>query len=236
MSDPNDPRVPTAPPPAAPEPAPAPASAEPAVAVAMVPAPPAFHPQVPPSGPYRLPEPPEAPMGNPFAPPSKPPRTTMGPALTVFGVLLWSFVVAGQYTTSWMTGAPLNQGVAVLFVLVTTFIAFITSLRQSRISAAPRSFGHLMGRAVGVSALSFLFFILAIFAATVLGSATSRNHDLFIAFLLVALATGAAIGGPRLTSPVRLERTHSMRVALTLTWIAGALLTLVAGIDLASNG
>jgi hypothetical protein len=214
MSDPNEPTAPV------PEAAPQPAAAVPG----------------PPSTPYRVPEPPEAPLVLPWGPQSKPPRTILGPALSVFGVMLWAFVVAGQYTTSWMTGTPLNQGVAAMFVLVTTCIAWIASIRQSRIAVAPRSMAHLFGRVIGVSALSFLFFILAVFVATVAGSAASRNHDFFIAFMLVVLATVAATLGPRLTSRIRLERTHRTRVALTLMWIAGALLTLVAGIDLAANG
>src|SRR5689334_7425060 len=48
------------------------------------------------------------------------PWPVMGSALNVFGVLLWSFVVFGQFTTSWMSGAPLAEGTATLFVFFAT--------------------------------------------------------------------------------------------------------------------
>ena len=49
--------------------------------------------------------------------------------------------------------------------------------------------------------------------------------------MLVAIATTAAIVGPRVTSEVRPETTHRMRFALVVMWLAGALLTLVAGVE-----
>ena len=33
-------------------------------------------------------------------------------ALAVYGVLLWSFVVAGQFATSWITGTPMRPSEA----------------------------------------------------------------------------------------------------------------------------
>jgi hypothetical protein len=39
-----------------------------------------------------------------------------------------------------------------------------------------------------------------------------------------------------LTSPTAADRTHRQRVVLIMMWIAGTLLTLVVGVDLAANG
>jgi hypothetical protein len=189
-----------------------------------------------PSGPYRVPDPPASPEV------TWPPVTArrawpvIGPALTVFAVLLWSFVVAGQFTTSWGAGAPLGQGTAVTMVLVLTFIAWIVGLRRSRAASPPRNPFMFVSRAIGIALLAFALFVSTVLTAAVFGGFASRNHDLLIAFSLVVASTVATIIGGRLTSPSPVERTHRARVALVLTWTLGALLTLIAGVDLASNG
>ncbi len=78
--------------------------------------------------------------------------------------------------------------------------------------------------------------LVCLLAATVAGNTSSRNHDVLIALVLVALSTAAAIAGPRLTSPTRPERTHRQRLLLVFFWIACVILTLVAGADLVANG
>lgn len=194
-----------------------------------------------PSTPYRVLSPPieppaDAPPQLDATPLGPRPRPLLGPALSVFGMLLWAFVVAGQFTTSWMFGTPLGQGTAVSAVLVTTFAMWIASLRRSRIVAPPRRSTHLFWRAVGVSVIAFLMFVVCLLGATFAGAVASRNHDLAIAVTLVIISTSAAIAGARLTSPTAPERTHGQRFALVAAWIAGALLTLMAGADLAANG
>ncbi len=187
-----------------------------------------------PSGaPYRVQPPPDPTPELPWARPSRP---VIGPALSVFAALLWSFVVAGQFTTSWSTGAPLGQGAAVALVLLATLAAWITSVRRSRIVMPPLRTINLVGRGIGIAALALVLFLLCLFAATVAGNTSSRNHDVLIALVLVALSAASAIGGPRLTSPTRPERTHGQRFALVVLWITCVLLTLVAGADLVANG
>jgi hypothetical protein len=159
----------------------------------------------------------------------------IGPALSLFAVLLWGFVVAGQFTTSWVTGAPLSQGVAVTFVLLTTNASWLFCIRRSCVVAPPLRSSALVGRAVAIAALAIVFFFASIFAATMVGQLSSNNHDLLIAFGLVTASTLAATAGPRLTSPLRPELTHRQRFLLVVAWMAGALLTVVAGVDLAAN-
>ncbi|HSO33028.1 MAG TPA: hypothetical protein VLT33_10930 [Labilithrix sp.] len=212
---------------------PSPEQTAPQAADALVPEAP-----LPSGAPYRVPAPQvvePAPESYGFRPPRKP-RPMIGPALSVLGVALWAFVVMGQFTTSWMFGAPLGQGTAVFFIMLVTAVAWISAIRRSRVALAPRSSAHLAGRSVGIAVLSFLFFVVCLVAATAAGGMSSRGHDFLIAFALIIVSLVAALAGPRLTSPVPLPRTHRQRSILVGLWLAGVLVTLVAGADLAANG
>lgn len=190
--------------------------------------------EAPPGGPYRVAEQPEVAVA-PYVHTAPRPWPIFGPSLSVFAVLLWSFVVAGQFTTSWSMGKPLGQGVAIGMVFIATFVAWLINVRASAIAEPSRSSGRIIGRAIGIGALAFVYFVLAIIVATAFGQ-SARGLDLFVAFALVAVSLVAAIVGPRLTMRVRPTRTHRERVTLVVTWIVGVLLTLVAGADLAANG
>jgi len=188
--------------------------------------------------PYRAlapPVPDPEPENYSFAAPRKT-RPVLGPALSVLGVLLWAFVVFGQFTTSWMFGTPLGQGTAVLAILLLTLVAWIGAVRRSRDAVAPRTTLRLVARSVGIAILAFLFFVGCVMSATAAGGVLSRGHDLLIAFGLVVVSLAAAISGPRLTTSAPLPRTHRQRSLLVGMWLAGVLLTLVAGADLAANG
>jgi hypothetical protein len=187
-----------------------------------------------PSGAYRTPPFDTAPPVH--LPPTRRPWVILGPALSVFAAALWAFVVAGQFTTSWTTGAPLGQGAAIAFVLLVTLAAWIAGLRAGQAAAAARNLGFLVARGIGVAFLAWVLFVLHLIAATVAGNVLSKSHDVLIPFVLVAVATVAAVAGPRITSPVRPIRSHGAKVALTVLWIGGALLTLLAGADLVANG
>jgi hypothetical protein len=188
--------------------------------------------------PYRVLAPPVEPPEPVFYVPPAPrkPRPIIGPALSVFAVLLWAFVVFGQLTTSWLFGTPLGPKTATLLVFLTTIAALITSVRRSRVVAPPRNAWHLGWRGVGIAVLAFFLFLVTIVAATVVGNTSLHNHDMLIALVLVVLSTLAAFAGARLTSPAPPDRTHPQRVVLVLVWVAGVIVTLVAGADLATNG
>ena len=198
------------------------------------PAPPSELP-LPSGAPYRTHEAPSAAPAAPFAKPKRP-RPVLGPALSTFAALLWSFVVAGQLTTSWHLGAPLPQGVALSAVVLATLAAGLVGVRRSGLVAPPAQRAGLVGRAIAVFVLAFVLFLITLFAATMAGATALRDHDLLIAFGLVGLATAAAILGPKWTSPAPLERTHGQRFTLVVLWILGAVVTFVAGVDLAANG
>jgi len=192
-----------------------------------------------PSGaPYRLPAPPPAPEpATPevyFGAPPRRPRPLIGPALSVFAVMLWTFVVAGQFASSWKLGVQVRSGEATIMVLLTTLVAFIASLRRSRIVVPPRSMFHFFWRAVGVGLVAFVLFVLSLVAATAINSA--MDVDFLVAVALALLSLLGAIFGARLTSPMPVERTPRQRTLLVMLWVAGTVLTLVALLDLGANG
>jgi len=196
---------------------------------APIAAPVAVEPPVP-SGPYRTP--PHEPHVTP-----RPPRgwPVVGPALGTFGVLLWSFVVAGQLTTSWTTGRPLGQTGAVFVVFVATVSAWILSVRRS-LSVSPAGPSRAVARALGVGVLALFTFFTTVLLAVAAGATTRKNHDMGIAFTMVVVAIVALVLGRRLTSPDAPDRTHGQRFVVVALWLVSLLVTVVAGADLATNG
>jgi hypothetical protein len=158
----------------------------------------------------------------------------LGPALSIFAVTLWAFVVAGQFASSWSIGINVRSGDATFVVTVLTLVAWIASMRRSRIAVPPRTTMHLIWRSIGAAIVALLLFLFSLAAATAVNSA--MDVDFFAAVILVLVSLGAAIAGPHLTSPVPVVRTPRQRTALVLLWIAGTLLTLIAGADLATHG
>lgn len=197
-----------------------------------IPAPPSSH-----GGPYRIPTAPIEPPMPAFQgfPDAKPPRPIIGSALAVYGVLLWSFVVAGQFATSWITGTPMSQGTAAFLVIVATGAAWGFALQRSRNALPSATMGRFIWRGIGIGALAFLLFLVTLIVATIFGQST-HGHDFLIGFFLVAVSLAAMVMGPRLTLPKRPERTHRMKFAIISMWVVGAILTFVAGAELATNG
>ncbi len=218
-------------------PAEAPPATDPALAAPAQAAPPPASPAAGPGAPhpYRTPEMPQELVD--FRQTSRAPWPVIGPTLSVFAVLLWTFVVAGQFTTSWTTGRPLPQGLALTAVVFGTLATWFVSVRRSHIAAPAASSLRMVGRALGVGALSFLSFVVTLVAVTTLASGSrSRDQDFFIACALVLCSLVAALLGARLTSPTPPARTHSQRFVRVTMWVFGVLLTLAAGVDLAANG
>ncbi len=203
-----------------------------------VPDPSALEAPVPSGAPYRVPAPPPAaePMTPEiyFGPTPRKPRPLIGPALSVFAVMLWSFVVAGQFASSWSLGIQVRSSEALFVVVSLTFVAWIANMRRSRIALPPRVWTHLVWRSIGAGIVAFILFFCCLVAATATNSA--MNADFLVAAVLVLLSLVAAIGGAHLTSPVAPERTPRQRTVLIALWIAGTLLTLVAGVDLGAHG
>jgi hypothetical protein len=177
-----------------------------------------------------LPIPPE------YVAPTRKPQPLIGPVLTVYGALLWSFVVAGQFTTSWMSSGPLGEGWAVLIVMVSTLSAGIWAIVRSHRSQ-PATPARLVGRTAFAFVGGLVAWFATVFVAAIAGNVASRNHDILIAFVLVALAVTTSIAGPRLTAPAAtMGVSHGRKVVLAMVWVGLAIVTLIAGAELASNG
>ncbi len=168
--------------------------------------------------------------------PRRKPQPLIGPVLSVYGALLWSFVLAGQFTTSWMNAGPMDERLALLTVFVATVGMGIIALRRAQV-AAPTSVGRVLGRAVFAFVGAFIAWFATIFVAAIAGHSASRNHDVLIAMFLLALAVTATVLGPRLTSPgPHAAPSHGRKVIQVSFWAGLAVVTLIAGAELVSNG
>lgn len=212
---------------------------------AQPPAPQAEGPVGPPShawppvsaGPYRTPPYEPSPY---VARGPRPAWAVMGPSLRVFAVLLWSYVVVGQFTASWPLGRPISPVVALALVALLTLLAWIAALRTSHAVAPAANALRFVARGLALATVGFALFFFAVVAPMV-GAVLMphmRGYDLLVGFALVSVSLGAALLGEHISySPdlPRPARTHGQRFVLVVMWVAGALLTLVAGADLAGG-
>jgi hypothetical protein len=161
------------------------------------------------------------------------PRPLLGPALRVYGALLWSYVVFGQFTTSWIDDRPLGEGWALLGVFATTATVAVLAVRRS-VKVAPTGAVGLVRRTAAAVAIALLAWF-----TTVAGVTLSRafNGDTKNAMALVAMALTASIVGLRMNrAPEGTERMHGRRVLQVMIWITLAVVTLVAGAELVAVG
>jgi hypothetical protein len=167
---------------------------------------------------------------------SKRPWPVLGPALTVFGVLLWSFVVMGELTTSWRVGAPLEESTAAVIVVLATMAAWFVAMRESARMSPPQGTGRLAGRSAAVALVAVMLWGLSIFFAIGLGSIGTSGHDVLVAFLLWLAAAVAVLTGPRRTAPGRRSRsTPAARALVALLWVGAALLTMGAFVEMVAE-
>ncbi len=161
------------------------------------------------------------------------PRPLLGPALRIYGALLWSYVVFGQFTTSWIDGRPLGEGWALLGVFATTAAVAVFSVRRS-VKVAPTGALGIVRRTAAVVAIALLAWF-----ATVAGVTLTRifSGDAKTAFALVAMALAASIFGQRMNrDPEGTQGIHGQRVLQVMIWITLAVVTLVAGAELIAVG
>jgi hypothetical protein len=156
----------------------------------------------------------------------------------VFGVLLWSFLVFGQYTTSWLPGsAPLAEGAAVLFVLVATTAALVLAVRRSFAAPAPDR-QAIAARVINIGVAAFGLWFATVFVAFVIGRASGTNLDMLITTVLLLASCVAVIQGRRMTLPAREMRplaTPRERMFGVLLWVGAVAMTLGACGELAGS-
>jgi hypothetical protein len=161
------------------------------------------------------------------------PRPLLGPALRVYGALLWSYVVFGQFTTSWIDDRPLGEGWALLGVFATTAAVAVLAVRRS-MKVAPTGPLGVVRRAAAVVAMALLGWFV-----TVAGVTLSRafSGDIKNALVLVLVALLASILGLRMNrDPAEADGMHGRRVLQVMIWISLVVVTLIAGAELVAVG
>lgn len=165
--------------------------------------------------------------------PARAPSPVVGPALWVSGVLLWAYVVMGQFTTSWFShAAPLGEPAATLGVVLATAIALRVAVGRS-LSARD---GKMPGRAVRVGLLALLLGFLVVTVLSVIARATTADLDGLVMAVLVTIAFAAFLNGRRLTGPAPVPPTHRQRVFGALLWVGVGAVTLGACVEAAASG
>ena len=172
-------------------------------------------------------------LANPYAfpRPAPRPRFRLGPSLSVFGVLLWSYLVFGQFTTTWVPGsAPLGEGAAVLGVFACTGAAFYFAVRRSLVVPV-RSYHQLVGRAITIAIMSFGFWFLTVVFATVFGQSSRTNLDGVITSFLLLVSGFAVVFGRRITLSERQpfsQLSQRERAVTAVLWTGAVAMTLGA--------
>lgn len=167
------------------------------------------------------------------APAVAPPRPLLGPALRIFGALLWAYVVFGQFTTSWIDDRPLGEGWALLGVLATTATVAVLAMRRS-VRVTPTGALGIVRRTAAAVAIALLAWLATVAFVTV---TRAFDGDTKNAVALVIVALAASIFGLRMNrDPRGTQGTHGRRVVQVMIWITLAVVTLVAGAELVAVG
>jgi hypothetical protein len=170
--------------------------------------------------------PPAPPEAVDFVAPPRP-KPLLGPVLSVAGALLWSYVVMGQLTTSWLSGqAPLGEGLALTGVMLSTGAALVVALSQSPAGAPGAS--ATVKRAGIVLVLSLLLVVAVVVLATVAGAMSRSNLDVPITLALLGTAVITLVSGWRLSRALAPPLSHRQRVFAIAFWAFAAAVTLTA--------
>ena len=130
--------------------------------------------------------------------------------------MLWSYVVFGQYTTSWLPGAaPLGEGTAFFFVFVADLVAWVLAVRRSLVVPVRGQQG-IAGRAINIGVLACAWWLVTVVLAALFGQVSGKNLDGPITAFLVLLSGFAVIQGRRLTLPEGQRPTQRDRVIARL--------------------
>jgi hypothetical protein len=171
-----------------------------------------------------------------LAPRALPRRSSLvGSALFVSGVLLWTFVVMGELTTSYAPGKHgmlVGEALAVVFVLATSAAAWGVALRRSLAVSPASSDALAYFRGASLALLAILLWFVVLFIATALGKGASKNLDGPISTLLLIVSVASALGGRRLAGLHGPASTSRQRLLRRLLWAGSSLLTFVAVVEI----
>jgi hypothetical protein len=159
-----------------------------------------------------------------------------GPALTLFGVVLWSFVVMGQLVTTFSPGKHdllLGEVTGWFFVFAASVGAWVVALRQSFHVSPAVGFAKRVQRGLAFGILAVLGWGAAMILAVMVGRSAS---DGAITVVLMLVASGSFLYGRRVwvesRGPRQEGRSNVLAVAL---WAGAGLLTFAALIALGGD-
>lgn len=161
--------------------------------------------------------------------------TLWGPALSAFGVLLWSFVVMGQLVTTFAPGRHemlLGEGVGVLFVLGASCGGWVAALRQSLRASPATGAVKRMERGIALGILAVIGWCAAMAVAMIVGRAIP---DGMITILLLCVAAASFLYARRISLQSGAPRAAGSVVVTRALWAGAALLTSAALIALAAD-
>jgi len=158
--------------------------------------------------------------------------TLWAPAFTVFGVVLWSFVVMGQLVTTYAPGRHellLGEVTGVFFVLTASVAAWVSALRSSLRVSPATGMAKRIERGLAFGILALLGWGAAMIVTLIVGRAMP---DGVITFFLMATAAATFIYGRRLLQRNEPKARSVLGMAL---WAGAGLVTFVALIALGGD-
>jgi hypothetical protein len=150
------------------------------------------------------------------------PRWLLGPSLWVGGVLMWSYVVMGIFTTTRLgpKHLPLGEGAAIFWVLVLSSAAGHFAVRRSLTATSGGVALRTATIALGALSLWLLLLVSAILAGQVAGDGPVS--------LLLSLGSAAIVWRGRILTNRGSSNLEEPRLLRTACWIGAALVTAVA--------
>jgi hypothetical protein len=128
----------------------------------------------------------------------------------------------------------MGEGMAVFLVFSCTVAAWVFSVRRSLIVPV-RSRQSLIGRAINISLLGFVWSFAIILLATIVGSAAGSKIDLLMMPFLLIVSVVGVILGRRMTVPGRPPVSQRERTVAVVLWTCAIATTLTACAELAGN-
>jgi len=161
--------------------------------------------------------------------------TLWGPVLSIFGVLLWAFVVMGQLVTTYAPGRHellLGEATGVLFVLGASMAAWLRAVRHSLRVSPVNGRAKRVERALSLGILALIGWGVAMGVAMVIGRAVSDGST---TFLMLFIAAGAFFYGRRLLGQSKGSQPQARSIVAIALWAGAGLITLVALVTLGAD-
>jgi len=143
----------------------------------------------------------------------------LGPALWIFGAFVWTFAVAGEFTTAGFVG----EGVATVTVLVVTGVTAAIAVGRSLVTEPGKVARRFALTAALTLALSIVFAVSLVFCLQLLNMAS----DIAVTLFLLIVGVAAVWRGRGWTGGTQASMPRFVVISLTTATVALSLGTLV---------